>query len=169
MLPLPHRSIAKKQCILVMYTALDVYQAREPKMRVLAFVATAITAPLLANAQSGETVKFNCDVSHIHEFKSDGKPFQPLEKDTKAQYVITIGNDAIRAEMKSASRNEVVFYRVLIHNSTDYIGAMAPEKPSGAAIGVSKQANANDMHSGIVTTVAGGSIKMTALICLKAQ
>jgi hypothetical protein len=137
-------------------------------MRVLAFIA-AIIAPLLANAQSGETVKFNCDVSHIHEFKSDGKPFQALERDMKPQYAIVIGNDAIRAEMKSANRKEVVFYRVLIHNSTDYIGAMAPDKPSGAAIGVSKEPNANDMHSGILTSVAGGSIKVTTLICLKAQ
>ena len=55
-------------------------------MRVLAFIA-AIIAPLLANAQSGETVKFNCDVSHIHEFKSDGKPFQALERDMKPQSV----------------------------------------------------------------------------------
>jgi hypothetical protein len=56
-----------------------------------------------------------------------------------------------------------------MHNSTEYIGALAPVKSSNAAIAVSKEPNAIDVHSGIVTTVAGTSIKVTALLCLKAQ
>ena len=73
-------------------------------MRAIAFVAS-VTAPLLANAQSGETVKFDCDVAHIHTFKSDGMPFQAIEKDTKAQYVIAVGRDSIRADRKSSRRD----------------------------------------------------------------
>jgi hypothetical protein len=137
-------------------------------MRAIAFVAS-VTAPLLANAQSGETVKFDCDVAHIHTFKSDGMPFQAIEKDTKAQYVIAVGRDSIRADRKSSSRNEVVVYRALMHNSSEYVGAMAPAKPSDAAIAVSKEPNASDVYSGVITAVGGGSIKVTVLSCLKAQ
>jgi hypothetical protein len=137
-------------------------------MRVIAFVAS-LTAPLLANAEPSETVKFNCDVAHIHAFKSDGMPFQAIEKDTKAQYVITIGHDAIRADRRSSSRNEVVVYRALMHNATEYVGALAPVRPSDAAIAVSKGSNVNHMHSGVITAVAGGSIKVTVLECLRAQ
>jgi hypothetical protein len=137
-------------------------------MRVLAFIAS-MAMPLVANAQPSETVKFNCDVAHIHAFNSDGVPFQAIEKDAKAQYVITIGNDAIRADRKSTSKNEVVVYRVLMHNATEYVGAMAPVKPSGAAIAVSRQPDANDMYSGVITAVAGGSIKVTVLLCLNVQ
>ena len=137
-------------------------------MRIIAFIA-ALTAPLLANAQPNETIKFNCDVAGIHAFKSDGMPSQAIERETNAQYVIAIGHDAIRADRKSSSRNEVVVYRVLMHNSTEYIGAMAPAKPSDAAIAVSKEPNVNDMHSGVVTAVGSGSIKVTVLLCLKAQ
>ena len=137
-------------------------------MKVITFIAS-LTVPLLANAQPNDTVQFNCDVAHIHAFKADGMPFQAIEKDTKAQYVIAIGHDAIRADRKSSGRNEVVVYRALMHNSTEYIGAMAPAKPSDAAIAVSKESDANDIYSGIITTVAGGSIKVTVLLCLKAQ
>ena len=137
-------------------------------MRVIAFIGV-LTVPLLANAQPNETVKFNCDVVHIHAFKSDGMPSQAIERETNAQYVISIEPDAIRAARKSSSRNEVVVYRALMHNSTEYIGAMAATKPSDAAIAVSKEPNATDMHSGAVTAIAGGSIKVTVLLCLKAQ
>jgi hypothetical protein len=96
-------------------------------------------------------------------------PFQAIEKDTKAQYVIAVGRDSIRADRKSSSRNEVVVYRALMHNSSEYIGAMAPAKPSDAAIAVSKEPNAGDVYSGVITAVGGGSIKVTVLSCLKAQ
>ena len=137
-------------------------------MRIVALIAS-VTAPLLANAETNAPIKFNCDVSHIHAFNSDGMPFQALENDTKAQYVVTIENDLIRADMRSKSRKEVVVYRVLMHNSSEYIGALAPVKSSSAAIAVSKEPNAIDIYSGTVTAIAGTSIKVTALLCLKAK
>jgi hypothetical protein len=133
-----------------------------------ALMVASIAATFVAAAHAND-IRYNCDVSYIHGFKPDGTPLQATEKDMKAQYVVAIQNDAIRAELKSANKKEVVVYRVLMHNPTDFIGAMSQTKPSDAAIAVSKEPNPiYNMYPGGLTTAIGGSIKVTSLVCLKA-
>jgi hypothetical protein len=133
-----------------------------------ALMATSIAATFVAAAHAND-LRYNCDVSYIHGFKPDGTPLQVTEKDMKAQYAVTIQNDAMRAELKSANRKEVVVYRVLMHNATDFIGAMSQTRPSDAAIAISKEPNPTyNMYPGGLTAAVGGSIKVTSLVCLKA-
>ena len=133
-----------------------------------ALMVAAIAATFVAAAHAND-LKYDCDVSYIHGFKPDGTPVQATEKDMNAQYVIEIQNGAIRAELKSANKKEVVVYRVLMHNPTDFIGAMSQIKPSDAAIAISKEPNPTyNMYLGGLTAAAGGSIKVTSLVCLKA-
>ena len=137
-------------------------------MRSLTVASMAVL--LLASAHANETVKFNCDVFHIQGFKPDGTAFQATEKDMNVKYVISIQNDAIRVEMRSQSKKELVVYRVLMHNSTDFIGAMAQTKPFDAAIAISKEPNpAIDIYPGGLTASAGGSNKLTSLMCLREE
>jgi hypothetical protein len=125
---------------------------------------------LLASAHASETIKFNCEISHIQGFKPDGTALQASENDMKTKYSVAVQNDAIRAEVKSINRKEMVVYRVLMHNSTDYIGAMAQAKPSDAAIAISKEPNpAYNMYPGGLTAAAGGAMKLISLMCAKAQ
>jgi hypothetical protein len=137
-------------------------------MRSLTVASMAVL--LVGTAQANETIKFNCDVFHIQGFKPDGTVLQATESDVKAKYAISIHNDAIRAEMRSPGKKELVVYRVLMHNSTNFIGAMAQTKPSDAAISISKEPNIDyNIYAGGLTTNAGGSIKITSLMCAKAQ
>jgi hypothetical protein len=133
-------------------------------------VAASMAVFLLAAAHANETIKFNCDISHIQGFKPDGTALQASESDMKTKYLIAIQNDAIRAEMKSQGKKELVVYRVLMHNSSDYIGAMAQAKPSDAAIAISKEPNPTyNMYPGGLTAAAGGAMKLISLMCAKAQ
>jgi hypothetical protein len=132
--------------------------------------AAAMALLLLASARANETIKFNCDVLHIQGFKPDGTAFQATEKDMNAKYMIAIQKDAIRAELISQSKKELVVYRVLMHNSTDFIGVMAQTKPSDAAIAISKEPNSIvNIYPGGLTASAGGSNKLTSLMCLKEE
>jgi hypothetical protein len=125
---------------------------------------------LLGSAHANETIKFNCEISHIQGFKPDGTALLATESDMKTKYSVAIYNDAIRAEMKSLSKKELVVYRVLMHNSTDFIGAMAQARPSDAAIAISKQPNpAYNMYPGGLTASAGGATKLISLMCAKAE
>jgi hypothetical protein len=137
-------------------------------MRSLTMASIAVL--FIGAAQANETIKFSCHVFHIQGFKADGTALQATESDMKAKYAIAIHNDAIRAEMRSHGKKEVIVYRVLMHNSTDFIGAMAQAKPSDAAIAISKEPNPDySMYPGGLTVNAGGSIKLTSLMCAKAQ
>jgi hypothetical protein len=140
------QTIATEDFTLVGYIAfvrpIPVHTVQEVTMRSLAVASMAVF--LLVAAHANETIKFNCEISHIQ-------------------------NDAIRAEMKSPSKKELVVYRVLMHNSSDYIGAMAQAKPSDAAIAISKEPNpAYDRYPGGLTASAGGSMKLISLMCAKA-
>jgi hypothetical protein len=137
-------------------------------MRSLMVASVAVL--LLAGAHANETVKFNCDIFHIQGFKPDGTALQATAKDMNAKYVVAIQSDAIRAEYKADNKKELVVYRVLMHNSTDFIGAMAQAKPSDAAIAISKEPNpAYGLYPGGLTASAGGSMKLISLMCAKAQ
>ena len=165
------QTIATEDFTLVGYIAfvrpIPVHTVQEVTMRSLAVASMAVF--LLVAAHANETIKFNCEISHIQGFKPDGTALQVSESDMKTKYSIAIQNDAIRAEMKSPSKKELVVYRVLMHNSSDYIGAMAQAKPSDAAIAISKEPNpAYDRYPGGLTASAGGSMKLISLMCAKA-
>jgi hypothetical protein len=137
-------------------------------MRSLAVASIAVL--LLVGAHASEAIKFNCDVFHIQGFKPDGTAFQATEKDMKAKYVIAVQNDAMRVELNSANKKELVIYRILMHNSTEFIGAMAQTKPSDAAVSISKEPNSDfNVYPGGLTASAGGLVKLTSLMCLKEE
>lgn len=137
-------------------------------MRSLALASMAVL--LLSSADANETIKFNCGISHIQGFTPDGRALEATDNDMKARYTIAIQNDAVRVEYRSQNKKENVVYRVLLHNSTSFVGAMAQAKPSDAAITISKTESPEySMHPGGLTAAAGGATKLISLMCAKAQ